>query len=196
MRVITSRPWGRAPAAALLLLIASAGGAAAQDDDRGIRVGVAAGLSAVGSRNPYVGVEHAVHLGLSLERPTGRSVSVALAFDAHAGSTMESIPGCVPEPPGPCEARTEHPGFMLGARVESRVRHRAGRLGGALGAGVVTAPGAKGSVTKSSAVVSAGADLELGDNGWQPVVAVRLTRMLSDVAGVRWIVAPALVLRF
>lgn len=179
-----------------MLLSSFAGDVLAQRVHRPTRLGVVVGPSAVGSRNRFVGVERAIHLGFSVDRTVNATTGIALVVDAYAGSTMESIPGCAPLPPQPCEARTEHPGFLLGSLVEVRPRQRAGAVGGAVGVGVVVAPGAKGAIRKSGAAVSAGADYEPRGAGLRPVLTIRLTQMLSDVAGVRWIVAPAVGIRF
>jgi hypothetical protein len=60
----------------------------------------------------------------------------------------------------------------------------------------VNAPGAKGPVSKTSGSASAGIDYEFGRSGVLPLIGVRFTHMLTDVAGVRWIAAPVVGIRF
>ena len=61
---------------------------------------------------------------------------------------------------------------------------------------VFAAPGAKGPVSKTSGSASAGIDYEFGRSGVLPLIGVRFTHMLTDVAGVRWIAAPVVGIRF
>jgi hypothetical protein len=168
----------------------------AQAVDQGLIIGVSAGPSVAGSRNRFVGVERGIHLGLSIGRALSTGATISANFDAYAGPTMESIPGCVPDTPGYCGARTEYPGAMVAMALESRLRPGNGRLGVVMGAGIVSAPGAKGPVSKSSGSASAGLDYEFGESGLLPVMGVRFTQMFSDVAGVRWIAAPVVGIRF
>ena len=183
-------------ASALSLGLALAVPAGAQDVDRGLIVDVFAGPHVAQSRNRFVGVERGIHLGFSVGRSVSAATSVALLLDLYAGSTMESIPGCVPDTPVYCGARTEYPGAMVGLGLESQLHPGSGRFGFSVGAGLATAPGAKGPVTKSSGTAAVGAEYQLRDSGVVPVLGVRLTRMFPEVAGVRWIAAPVVGIRF
>jgi hypothetical protein len=192
------RGWKSVAGAALVIasVLPSVGTAQEADRGEGIIIGLAAGPHLAQSRNRFVGVEQGIHLGFSLGRAVSGTTAISLLLDAYAGSTMESIPGCVPDTPTYCDARTEYPGAMVGVAAESRWRPGSGRLGLALGAGIVTAPGAKGPVRTSSASLSAAADWSFGASGLVPVIGVRFTQMLTDVAGVRWIAAPVVGIRF
>lgn len=183
----------RGAVAALIagVLLPSAG--EAQRRGRGIGVGV--GLSAVGSRNRFNRVERAIHVQFTGSRPLGRRSMASLVFDAYAMSETVAEPGCIPG--GVCESTTRHPGAVLGLTLEARTYPWAHGLSLAAGVGGYWGPNVKGSsVSSSSAAVSAGADYEFGDSLILPAIGFRLTRLTSDVAGVRWMASPSLGLRF
>ena len=174
------------------LLLPSAG--EAQRRGRGIGVGV--GLSAVGSANRFIGVERAIHLQIVGSRSLGTRTTAALVFDAYGMSESVAEPGCALPGTG-CETRTLHPGAVLGLSFEARTYPWETGLSLAAGVGGYSGPNVKGSdVSSSSAAVSAGADYEFGESRLLPSIGFRLTRLTSDVAGVRWMASPSLGLRF
>lgn len=162
---------------------------------RGRAIGVGIGLSAVGSQHRFVGVERAIHLQFVGSRSLGSRTTAALVFDAYTMSEAVAEPGCVPG--AVCESQTVHPGAVLGLSLEARTYPWEHGLSLAAGVGGFWGPNVKGSrVSSSSAAVSAGADYEFGDGAVLPAIGFRLTRLTSDVAGVRWMASPALGLRF
>lgn len=161
---------------------------------RGRWIGVGAGFSAVGSRNPS-GVERAIHLQLAAGGALGSRATAALVFDAYAMSEGVAEPGCIPG--GVCESWTTHPGAVLGLSLEARAYPWEERFSLAAGVGGYWGPSVKGSqVSSSSAAVSVGADYEFGESRLLPSIGFRFTHLTSDIAGVRWMASPSLGLRF
>jgi hypothetical protein len=97
-----------------------------------------------------------------------------------------------------CEARTERAGSLLGLTFEGRWYPWRSGLGVTGGIGGFYAPSVHGPVASAGAALSAGAEYQLfsESSGVRPVVAVRATRLLSDVGGIRWTVSPTVGLRF
>lgn len=159
--------------------------------------GVSLGISRVGSANRFIGVASAPHVQVALGRSFGSRLAASVLFDAYMMETIEAIPGCVVGAAGPCGARTQRPGTLVGLSAEGRYYPWMDGLGIAAGVGAYTAPSVRGQVSRSSAAVSLGADYEfLGGSRWLPVLGFRYTRLTGDVAGIRWIVSPAAGLRF
>jgi hypothetical protein len=178
-------------AAVLSLLAGISARSPAQGTQHGLGRRVMLGVSTFGSPR---GVQPALHLGYSAARPLGGNTSLGLVVDVQGGLWGGEEASCVG--PGPCLERSTWPGLVLGLTTEVRHHPGEGRFGLVIGAGLATAPDAKGAVTKTSGVVSTGADYEFGDTGSRPVIGVRFTRMLTNVVSVEWIVAPVVAIRF
>lgn len=178
-------------ATVLSLLAAVPDESPAQGTQRGLGRRVMLGVSTFGSPRS---VQPALHLSYSAGRPLSGSTSLGLVVDVQGGLWGGEEASCVG--PGPCLERSTWPGLVLGLTTEVRHHPGAGRLGLVIGAGLATAPDAEGAVTKTSGVVSTGADYEFGDSGSRPVIGVRFARMLTNVVSVEWIVAPVVAIRF
>lgn len=159
---------------------------------------IGGGPAVVAAASGLVGTERNAHLELSAARQLGAQWAAALGFDAFVMGTVESVPSCAPDGGGSCEARTERAGTLLGLTLEGRWYPWRGGLGVTGGIGGFYAPSVHGPVASAGAALSAGAEYQFSSasSGVRPVLAVRATRLLTDVGGIRWTVSPTVGLRF
>lgn len=184
------RAWWDGSVIAVSLLAVPCAGTQAQDS--GLRVELSVGPSWLAHRSK---AEAAAHLQFGIGRAWGHNATVSLVLDAYFGEESQAVPGCLPG--GPCETVTLHPGALIGGSVEFRHYPWTRAVALVTGIGMHAGPSVKGHDSKWSLTGPLGFELETGGgSGVGLVLGFRATALWRNIAGVRWILSPAVGIRF